>query len=94
MYLFRYYPNIRQLKNISEDDFNPGMVGIAKLPKVLKVTKCPKAVDLSNQQKILELIQNQTLKESEVKAEISESKAIDGIEKYFDVHISCKIVTT
>ena len=58
------------------------MIGIAKLPKVLRVTKIPKAVDFSNQQKLANL----NLKESIVKQESSESVAINGIEKYFDFH--------
>ena len=58
------------------------MIGTAKLPKVLRVTRMPTAVDFSNRQKLATL----NLKESVLKQESSESEAIKGIAKYFDLY--------
>ena len=62
------------------------MVGINKLPKVLRVTKIPTAIDINDKQKINLMIEQGKLDEYKIKTEYSESKAIDVIEKYFDLH--------
>ena len=50
----------------------------------MKTSKVPTAVDFCNQQKLDEMVQKQTIKENEVLQEIAESKAIGGIEQYFE----------
>ena len=71
-YIFRYYPSIYKLKNITQNDFHSGTVKAAKLPKVLKLSKVAKAIDFSNKPKLDQMVKNQTIKETELLQEIAE----------------------
>ena len=81
VYLFRYYPSIYKLKNITQNDFHPGTVNAAKLPKVLKVSKVAKAVDFTNKPKLDLMVQNQTIYEAELLQEVAESKGKMKVQK-------------
>ena len=70
------------MKNSPKSQFQPGSIGIQKLPRVI-LSRIPKAVDTSNRVKLNELVLKGVIKENEILQAIIEKNVIDGIDEYF-----------
>ena len=79
---FRYYEDIHTLKNLPKSQFQPGSIGIQKLPRVI-LSRIPKAVDTTDTVKLNELVLQGVIMENVLCQEIIEKKVIEGIDDYF-----------
>ena len=70
------------MKNLPKSQFQPGSIGIQKLPRVI-LSRIPKAVDTTDTVKLNELVLQGVIMENVLCQEIIEKKVIEGIDDYF-----------